>query len=1684
MLGGFVKRWPMWLLLCAGVLGVLTLAVVLLHGPLIATGIGTAARLAGYDVRYDSLRLSPGHVTIGHPDVSSLGGEPVFTAKSLEIAYDTRTLGRGPHFFGISGIELERPKLTIVHHRDGSYNVRLPKSQPGAKAAPFVFPQIHAVVHDGSIGVLDDTRLFRHSRRFALQNVQLDADVDPHALSQFTFTTTLVEDGGAFPIAGRGRFDPARGYELAHVRARTLALAPLLDYALNSTSLHIANGILNDVDARVYGLKDRSGTIARHVAVTANLDHFQPYLNGLAKPLRDGRGSIRIYDSGLAIPRVDGSIAGVPVRIAGAIYDLGHPTLRLGITGRGDVARLLTLAQAQRPLPIRGPLAFKLFVEGDATAPQTLASFRSPGIVYDRYAISSPSGLVALNGAETAIVRSSLQYVGLDVGARGRLLSHGTHTNIELVADVAGPASRLPYASIVAPDLPLSAVAVIRGVDARLAVAGTVVGDTARERLAGTFALDGSGVGTVGPLALQGPGDREAVAYVVLDRPGFRSGAAFVSARNLVFSTAGARPSIPGLDLPTLPRADGTLDANVAIALDGTRFVAGGDARLANAHALGYAIEELHARARTTERGDVAVDARYRGPLAAFAGAARGVAVRGRADVPLSIVASNAGTLVSIADARFAGASVGGVALSALSATVGVRAHGYDIYAARATLDGNDVVARGSFGDGGTVAVSASDVDLAALRGLGLPVRAGAVTALAEIGGSTNAPQATGGIAVAGIPLPGTFAPGLALEGNAEVAYAGDRLTLHDGLVRTGNTVAAIDGHVAGLGDARTATYDVGARVRQADIATLARAARSPLQYPEGSLDADVRVRGTGHAPSVIGRVAIPEGSLNGLRFHGASVALAGTGGTVRARDGRVTVGSSVLSFDGAYSAAARDVAFRASHVDLADFDDYFDRGDTLGGRGSFAVSARVEPNRFTTGGRVRLAHARLRRFEIGDARAEWSTSDRTVAFDAALGGAPGRITTSGTLGLAATAPLRDALHRTDLGVALHARGVDLGVWLPAVDVHVPVLGAVDADVRARGTYPDIALATNASLANGLIGRVPIRVATLAARGTHGRATITSAVLAVDNLHVEARGDVGLHPGDPLDLRALAQSADIGALAQTFSGKRYDSSGSLTANVRVRGTVAKPLADATLDGTTLRYATYTLPRAHVEANLGASRLTVGNAEIDFTQGRLLAHGFVPVDRAAGLRLIPTAPGGLDLVADRIALGQFASLFPRGTSATGTLDGRVSASGTLANPQLGGTLAFADGSFVGPQLRSKLGDARAELTFAGSSATLHDAHATLGGGALDADGSATLPTLRAPARDLAYALHLTSRNAFVDAPQYLRGRIDGTVALTRAADRAPLLAGRVALAQTRVPLNAIFNPNAPTSTATASPLALALDLAVDVGRDVRVQGGPADLGAQGHLRVGGTLVAPTASGELESTGGTIGFYRTFRLQYPSTVAFEASNGIVPLVDATATTTVDNPPTDVTLHLTGLATQLNVALASDPNYSREQILGLLVGAQALGAVSGVRTVAGSGPQINPFQAAAQGQLGTLLTRNIFEPLSSQIGCAIGLTNLAINYSPGGSFDIGAQKRIFKNVTAVFAQSFNYPPRESLGLRASPNDATALQLTFFSQPSSNRFDTFSGNQALLSTNQSVTSTQPATGTSGFSISLQRRY
>jgi autotransporter translocation and assembly factor TamB len=1689
---------------------VAALLVLAFFGRLLHTGVVFAGKLAGYDIAYGGLTNRAGRLTLTNLAVRATGREPLLVARRVTLDYDLGRVFSGPYPYGISRLELDRPSVTVLHRADGSYNFVLPPSN-GKPAGPPAIPKIHLVVLDGALAVSDATRLYAHSRRLAVRALSIDADLDPKAVSALRFALTVDEAGGKFPLAGRGTFDERRGYESARLRGKTIALGPLIDYALNSSSLHVAGGVLNDLDARVYGLVDRGGTMRRHLSVTANLDHFQPYLNGLVKPLRDGRGSLRVYDDGLAIPKVDGSIAGIPVRISGAIYDLARPVLRLGIVGEGDLRKLVTLNDAAKALPISGNVRFALFVEGDATQPTTLATFSAPRVSYAHFPIEGTQGLVALHGQDTSILRTALGYDGATLGARGNLHVERRRTAVDILANLDAPLERVPYAASLVGPLRLQGDAVLAGVDKNALVSGVLAGASPRERLSGTFAVHSDGTGTVGPIVLAGPGSRALYLRVALARPdrGPRelpgpsrrerasarsngpavpatSGAAFITARDFTFSTAGPQPALPGLRLPGLPLVSGTLDARLAGTFTGKRFAFGGDAHAFGVRAFGYPIDDVSARLAVEDGGRLAVAARYRGSLEPLAQAAGGkLRAGGRVDVPLALVARGPGdVLAQIHDARFDRATVAGLNLTRLEVTVRLRGKTLDLYGADLRAAGSDLTARGSLGDGGTIDVSSGAIDLRPLRAAGLPVRGGSLAAVAAIGGSFASPHVEGGLSASGVRLAAAPVASVDIDGSTGLTYDSGRLAVHDAVLRAGPTVTSIDGSVAGLRTPNSASYDFAVHLREADIATLAALARSSSLHPEGSLAADVRVRGTAAAPRLRGRVSVIEGSLNGLRYRDASVALAGGTAGIHLGSGRVTVGGSTLGFSADVTRSAQSFALHAPEVRLSDFNDYFDAGDTLGGTGSIDLAARNEPDRIVSSGRIRLAHTRIHRFDIGDSRADWSTSGRTIRTDLAVGSGSGRIAEDGDIVLPATRPLRDALHRTSLALGVRATDISLERWLPVTGIAAPVAGLANASATIRGSYPNIAVVAHADLVNGRAGRVAIRTATLDARAANGRATVTSSAFAIDNLTATLTGSAGLTPHAPIDFTLSAQTQDVGALAKTISAATFDTSGALHTTAHLTGTVTRPAVAGTLDGTALRYGTYTLPRAHAEVALTQTRASLSAAEIDLVDGRILARGFAPLQFAPAAGIAPaSAPLGLELTAERIDFTQFAALLPKGTHLGGELDGRVNLAGSLANPGVTGTLAVTNGSFAGPQERSRIEDFVSQLTFAGRTATLHDTSAKVGGGTVDAHGTVTVPDYIDPAGTATANLTLDSRYAVVDIPALFKGRINGAVTFTRSSKNDALLAGNLALTSARVPTTALL-PKSGGATPGAAALPLALHLGVTVGSDVRVQGGPVDIGAMGDLNVGGTLASPTVQGELDSTGGTLSFYRTFTLGYPTTVTFDGS-GVIPNVDAIATTTVDNPPTDVTLRARGPATHLDLTFESNPSYSREQIVGILVGAQALGAVSGIANVPGAqGPQQNPFTAAAEGQLGTLLTQNLFEPFSSQLGGAVGLNNLSINYTPGGSTSVGAQKKIFKNVSAVFAESFNYPQRQSIGLLASPSPATAAQLTFFSQPQSNRFNTFEGAQSLNSTNNSVTGPEPANGANGFSFSLQRKF
>src|SRR6202011_5648640 len=92
-----------------------------------------------------------------------------------------------------------------------------------------------------------------------------------------------------------------------------------------------------------------------------------------------------------------------------------------------------------------------------------------------------------------------------------------------------------------------------------------------------------------------------------------------------------------------------------------------------------------------------------------------------------------------------------------------------------------------------------------------------------------------------------------------------------------------------------------------------------------------------------------------------------------------------------------------------------------------------------------------------------------------------------------ATDPLRSILARTSVDMRASARAMDIGVWLPAAGLSAPVLGRVDADLRARGSLPTLSLTSTASLHEGIVAGIPIDRMKVDLTANNGRGRIVAA---------------------------------------------------------------------------------------------------------------------------------------------------------------------------------------------------------------------------------------------------------------------------------------------------------------------------------------------------------------------------------------------------------------------------------------------------------------------------------------------------------------------------------------------------------------------------------------------------------------
>ncbi len=944
----------------------------------------------------------------------------------------------------------------------------------------------------------------------------------------------------------------------------------------------------------------------------------------------------------------------------------------------------------------------------------------------------------------------------------------------------------------------------------------------------------------------------------------------------------------------------------------------------------------------------------------------------------------------------------------------------------------------------------------------------------ALVGGTPRAPRAAGTVVIAG----GRYR-NFDVNGNAGLAYQDGTLDVHDAAVAIGPLFVGVAGTINGLSPHGTLApqYDLAAQVHSSDVSALvATVAPQKANYVQGSVDADLHVTGTGSSASFAGRVRAPEGSVNGLAFRNFEGGVSGDSSAVAINGGHVVVGSSPITLSGrANRAGAADVALAAPQLDLGDLNDFFDTGDTFAGTGSLAMRANVAGTRvLATSGDANFTHARYRRIDLGTVAARWSGAGDSVATALSFGGPTGEVSLNGTI-----APASRSMDLTAT-----ARRVDLATWLPMLGYNVPITGKLDAETTLIGTYPDLAMRARAAVFNGTAWRMPIERFDVSASAVQGRGRIDSAVLDVPSMTTQAAGTFGLHAGDPLALTVTSTSPNLGDFLTRATGKKFGVNGSMSSVLHVEGTRAAPLVRDNLTLADVRYHNLSVPRITGEIDVNRQSVAVRNGVIDLDRGRALVSAAVPI-ALSGTHVAPAnGPITGSVTADDVELSNFAALLPKGTQMSGRIDGRVDAGGTVGAPNLNGALSLADGTFKGPVERSPITGIAAKVGFAGTRAELQS-HAFVGTGTVTASAVASLPNLRRPA-DATFNFNGTATNARLDLPAYFQGTLNGAVAMVRTPGSPATMSGNLELSQARLPLAAFLALNRGGSSKLQLPNVAFNGVQFSAGPDVRIQSANVDIGTTGAVRLGGTLDAPTLAGGFHSTGGSLSFYRTFYVERGD-VHFDPSSGLIPDINAVATTFVPDPATAVRLHVTGPATNMNLALASDPQYSREQILGLLVGAQQFGAVHGVASTGGGGFSTSAAaRSLAYGELNTAFTRNMLEPLSTQLGSALGFTEVQITSDLQTGVGVNAVKALGKYVNAIYRQTFGYPEQQSVALEARPNDANAYRITAYSATGPTLFSLQQPQPAaanVLNVNP-ATSYTPIGGSNGVSLLYLRRW
>ncbi len=1625
-------------------------------------------------------------------------GKLVVQIADLQVGFRFRDLLPGSrHRFGIRSLELRGAKFSLIRLPDGSFALpNLPLAGPS-------YPQpANRVPLALQVRVRDASLRFADTLGDAVRVGGIDAvgAFDSAGRSTLRASGRILGPGGS-PFALNGGADA--GLHLARYRlvARSLPLVAALRVLLGpASSVRLRAGSARDLRATLYEIGARG---RYHLDLQAQLRGGSLQVPGLAVPIDRLAGPVALRAGGLYIGQLAGELAGIPVAATGSIFNWGAPQLQIAASGRGRTEALAKALPWLRGQPLHGALDFGALAEGPVWSPLLRLRLRAARMRYGAYVGEKLAARAIYADGRLAIAAAHASYGHARLSLHG-IIRTGGLVRSDLLVHGSGDAADLPLVGELLGREPLRLDLVLRGRGGAFGAWGSLLARNAARRAGALIALDSSGAGSIAPVWLRRGAASLAGAYV---RPSRGAGALWLRARSLDLQLP-VLPAPPGA--PLLPPFSGRLE-RLDLLGGGAGHVLVGSVAARGLTLAGVPFTRLTLSASGALPEIALRELRANGSWGSFtgrgaleptrvvvAGSARiepgrlpfpsGLALQGSLSGPISLALAPDSLELGSAGMRGTALLVDGVPVSRLAGSVAyngseLAVHGLAAEFAGGRAFGSGTLALGPGSD--ALSVVASQIAAGAFRRFGLPLESGRIGAHGQLAFDGKALSYTGGVVLSGARS-GRFTIGAV----GDVRYGHGELQVSQATGELSGAVGSIAGSLRGLG---------GSDPRIAARGSIAAAPIAPMldafaiaHPPVGGVVAGAfTLGGSFKAPQAEADLTGLGLHLNGQGIRRASGSVALSTRRVSLLRGRLLVGSTAAHAEAAYGDAGARIALSARNADLEDFDDLFDTGDTLAGRGSIAFDLRSDAHALSSQGRFQVLGLRIRNLTLGAATGHWTSTHNVVTGIASDAGPYGALAATGSVTARPGPNWRSSLLRARYDLHATLSGLDLATWIAVLDLpRIPATGQVDATLALQGSYPHARAQGSAALRDGTLFGVPIDKLTLAGRSDGSNVDLLGIDLATPGLDARASGHFGFAPDAPIALRGSASSTDIAGIISRLAHLSIPVTGRFESTFAVAGTERHLQLRAGFDGRAV-----TLDGVQVSSLFGAfayanGRLDLQNAGARFTRGRVDLSGELPI-RLRPLGIGPgSAPVDASLTVSDLDPGIAARFLGNTSELAGQIDGVGQLAGRLDDPTLAGRFTVRNGSYRSDLERIPLTGITGTLLFGRKHAQLLGLSAFAGPGRLLGSG-----TLRIGAGGaLSYRAQMQAVGATLASPVFGGGTLDADLTLAGQSGSLAKVSGKATLRDGVLPFMAFAGASA-LGTGHL-PFDLAFDVGIALGPGVRVRGSGygagLDIGATGSAQLAGTLRSPTLQGRFISTGGSLVYFdRSFRVD-DATLRFQARNGVMPTLAATASAQVSNPDPNrarnpfgsakVSIVVRGPLDALDVHLTSDPSYPREQILALIApfggvvgSAQSFGVSSGAPSVG----------EEAFNLLNAQFSSALLGPIESALGRGLGLSDLSLNLSYTGGVAVTAQRILGKKFSVAYSTSFGTITRQSVSLQFVPTRRTVASLTFFTVIGSPQLlnTTFGTGTNLLYYGSALPAGVALNGTNGFSFTLELR-